>query len=337
MTSGVLTATANIAMATGDLDGARRAAERSVACVADVEGGHLAAMARVRLAVTLRELGASAADTEELVAAAGGWELPLIPPTWRVGYNEAITRVELDGGRVDQAAACAESAEADAAELGLPLATAVAQRARARVQLARGQAVAAAELALASAAGAEATGAPVEAARSRLLAGTAWPPPGTAMAPSRCSAGAEHDLDERGALRDRGEARRQMRQLGARTEPRGPSGAAGGGIESLSRREHEVAKIGHRAQDEQGGRGRAVPQREDGRVAPAQHLRQARRILASGRRPRGRAQHQLLVANATGRLAARSPCTISRAPRPRVRKLIAQLVTTSSRFWKPIR
>ena len=144
LTSGVLTASANIAMATGDLEGARRAAERSVACVADVEGGHLAAMARVRLAVTLRELGASAADTEELVASAGGWELPLIPPTWRVGYKEAITRLELDGGRLDQAAACAAAAESAAAELGLPLATAVAQRARAGVLLGDGQADAAA-------------------------------------------------------------------------------------------------------------------------------------------------------------------------------------------------
>ena len=242
MTSGVLTATAQIAMATGDLDGARRAAERSVACVADVEGGHLGAMARVRLAVTLRELGASAADTEELVAAAGGWELPLIPPTWRVGYKEAMTRIELDGDRLEQAAVCAESAEADAAELGLPLATAVAQRARARVQLARGQADAV-ELALASAAGAEAAGAPVDAARSRLLAGTAVAAAGDRDGAVALLRRAEHDLDERGALRDRGEARRQMRQLGARTEPRGPSGAAGGGIESLSRREHEVATL----------------------------------------------------------------------------------------------
>ena len=54
---------------------------------------------------------------------------------------------------------------------------------------------------------------------------------------------AERELDARGALRDRAQARRQMRQLGARTEPRGPSGAAGGGIESLSRREHEIATL----------------------------------------------------------------------------------------------
>jgi DNA-binding CsgD family transcriptional regulator len=211
--------------------------------VAGVEGGHLATMARVRLAVTLRELGASAAETEELVASAGGWELPLTPPTWRVVYKEAMTRVELEGGRLDQAVACAECAEAAAAELGLPLATAVAQRARARVLLACGQADAAAALALASAAAAEGAGAPVEAARSRLLAGTALAAAddrGQAVALLRS---AERKLDVCGALRDRAQARRQMRRLGARTEPRGPSGAAGGGIDSLSRREHEIATL----------------------------------------------------------------------------------------------
>jgi ATP/maltotriose-dependent transcriptional regulator MalT len=221
LTSGVLTATANIAMATGDLERARRAAERSVACVAGVEGGHLAAMARVRLAVTLRELGASAADTEELVAAAGGWELPRIPPTWRVGYKEAITRVEL----------------------GLPLALAVAQRARARVLLADGDAGAAGGSALAAAAQADAAGAPIEAARSRVLAGKALAAAGERGRAVALLRRAEHELDALGALRDRSEARRQLRQLGARAEPRGPRGAAGGGLDSLSSREREVALL----------------------------------------------------------------------------------------------
>jgi ATP/maltotriose-dependent transcriptional regulator MalT len=243
VTSGVLTATANSAMSTGDLDRARRAAEQAVACVAGVEGGHLATMARVRLAVTLHELGASAAEIEDLVASAGGWGLPLIPPTWRVAYTEAMARIELERGRLDQAVACAESAEAAAAQLGLPLATAVGRRARARVLLGCGQAGAAAELALASAAGAERAGAPVEAGRSRVLAGTALAAAGDRDRAVGLLRGAERDLDARGALRDRGEARRQMRQLGARTEPRGPSGAAGGGIESLSRREHEIAAL----------------------------------------------------------------------------------------------
>ena len=54
---------------------------------------------------------------------------------------------------------------------------------------------------------------------------------------------AEHDLDAHGALRDRGEARRRLRQLGARAEPRGPSGAPGNGLDSLSPREREVAVL----------------------------------------------------------------------------------------------
>ena len=243
ITSGVLTATAQIAMSAGDLDRARHAGERSVACVAGVEGGHLAAMAAARLALTLRELGDSAAETEDLVAIAGGWELPLIPPTWRVSYIDALTRVELDGGRLDQAAASAEAAERTAAALRLPLASAVAQRARARVLLAGRDAGAAGVLALASAARADAAGAPVEAARSRVLAGTALVAAGERDRAVELLRRAEHELDEYGALRDRGEARRQMRQLGARAEPRGPSGAAGSGLESLSRREREVAVL----------------------------------------------------------------------------------------------
>ena len=177
------------------------------------------------------------------MSTAGGWELPLIPPTWRVSYMDALTRMELDGGRLDQAAASAEAAERTAAALGLPLASAVAQRARARVLLAGRDAGAAGALALASAAGADAAGAPVEAARSRVLAGKALVAAGERDRAVELLRRAEHELDEYGALRDRGEARRQMRQLGARAEPRGPSGAAGSGLESLSRREREVAVL----------------------------------------------------------------------------------------------
>ena len=32
-----------------------------------------------------------------------GWDLPLLPPTWGVAYKEALTRIELDAGRLDQA------------------------------------------------------------------------------------------------------------------------------------------------------------------------------------------------------------------------------------------
>ncbi len=241
VTSAALTASAHSAMATGDLDGARRAAERAVACVG-VEGGHLAAMAHARLAVTLRELGASAADTADLVAPAGGWELPLIPPAWRVLYDEALSRVELEGGSIDDASARADAAERTAAALGLPLRTAVAQRARARV-LHAGADAAAVELALASADGAEAAGAPLEAVRSRVLAARALAAAGRPAEAIELLRRAEREFDNRGALRDRAEARRELRRLGARIEPRGPRGSGDGGLDSLSRRELEVATL----------------------------------------------------------------------------------------------
>jgi DNA-binding CsgD family transcriptional regulator len=231
LTSAVLTATAHVVAATGDLDGARRVAEQSVERVTGA--GHLAAMAGVRLAMTRRELGEPAAATEALMA-----DLPLIPPVWRVGYQAALTRLELEAGRLEPALAWAQPAEADAAALGLPLANAIAERARARVLLAQGNADAAAALALRSAEAADAAGAPLEAARSRVVTATAVDRDRAIDLLRR----AEREFDERGALRDRGEARRELRRLGARSEPRGPSGA-GDGLESLSRREREVAAL----------------------------------------------------------------------------------------------
>jgi ATP/maltotriose-dependent transcriptional regulator MalT len=241
VSTSALTVAATVATPAGDLEAVRRFAEAAVACVEGVEGGRMAAMARARLAVTLRELGESASATEGLVAAAGGWALPAVPPPWRVLYLEALTRADLEAGSVEAAAAHAELAAATAAEAGLPLAAAIAQRARAAVDLVEGRADAAATLALASADGADRAGARVEAARSRVLAGRALIAAGDRAQAVALLRAAERELDECGALRDRADARREMRRLGARTEPRGPSGADGGGLDSLSRREREVA------------------------------------------------------------------------------------------------
>ena len=243
VTSSVLTTAANVATPTGDLERARRAAAQAVACTEGAEGGLIAAMAGVRLAVTLRQLGGSVAETEALVAVAGGWEMPRTPPPWQLVYNAALARVELDAGRRDRAAARAATAEAIAAELRLPLATAVAQRARADVLLADGRAAEAADLAVVSGAAAEAAGAPVEAARSRVLAGKAFAAAGDRDRAIALLRPAEHILDARGALRDRGEARRELRQLGARAEPRGRAHAQGDGLDSLSGREREIATL----------------------------------------------------------------------------------------------
>jgi DNA-binding CsgD family transcriptional regulator/tetratricopeptide (TPR) repeat protein len=237
----VLTNTAHVCMTRGDLDGAQRSAERALVHASG--GGHVPTMARVRLAMTRRELGEPAAKVEDLVRGAGGWGLTRIPPSWRVPYAEAMTRVELGGGRVDDAERFALSAERAAEELGLPVATAMAQRARAAVRLARGDAEAATGLALASAEAAAAAPAPIEAARSHALAGRALAVAGERTRAVHLLRSAERTFDACGAERDRGEARHQLRRLGARSEPRGPSSGAAGGLESLSRREREIAGL----------------------------------------------------------------------------------------------
>ena len=160
-------------MQRGDDAGALRAGELSVALVDGIEGGRIPTMARVRFAVTRRELGASAEDTEALVADAGGWELALVPPTWRVLWAETLTRVELAAGRAEQAEASARLAEDTAESFPLPLAGALARRARARMLFASGAAGAARDLATDAAARAASAGAPVEAARARVVAGLA--------------------------------------------------------------------------------------------------------------------------------------------------------------------
>ena len=239
----VLTITAHVCMASGDLDDARRAAERAVALVHALGDGHIPTMARLRLAMTRREMGDPAARIEDLVRGAGGWELTRIPPSWRVPYAEAMTRVELGGGRVDDAEAFAACAEGAAEELGLPLATAMAQRARAAVRLAQGDAAVATDLALESADSASAAGAPIETARSHALAGRALAAAGERARAVQLLRSAESTFDARGAKRDRGEARHELRRLGARAEVRGPSTAADSGLESLSRREREIAEL----------------------------------------------------------------------------------------------
>jgi DNA-binding CsgD family transcriptional regulator len=54
---------------------------------------------------------------------------------------------------------------------------------------------------------------------------------------------AEARLDASGALRARSEARRELRRLGARVEPRGAAAAGPAGLDSLSAREREVAAL----------------------------------------------------------------------------------------------
>ena len=103
---------------------------------------------------------------------------------------------------------------------------------------------AATEHALASALVADQIGAPVEAALSRTLAGRALR---QADRPDRAVSELQHaaaELHAHGALRYRAAAERELRGLGHRVHRRTRAGnPAGSGIESLTEREEQVARL----------------------------------------------------------------------------------------------
>lgn len=242
VTCSVLTTFGSVAMQHGDHDGALRAGLESVRLV-EGASGRIAGMARGRLAVTRRELGASEEETAPLVEGIGGWAMTSLPPTWRVLWADSLTRAELAAGRRDRADACAKLAEDVAAGFPLPLTVALAQRARARMLAAEGANGAAREAAMASAEAAARCGAAVESARAEALAGQAAAADRDRQAAVALLRRAETCFDECGADIDRGETRRELRKLNARAEPRGPSGDGAGGVDALSRREREVAGL----------------------------------------------------------------------------------------------
>ena len=139
-------------------------------------------------------------------AAAAGWlasEVSRAPDALLADARQAAEA----GRTVDYAAAVA-------AETGLGMAAAWAQRAAAATALDAGDAAAAAELALSSAAACDLAGAAVEAAVSRTLAGSAL---GSAGEGERAVAELQRAieaLDEAGATRYRLGAERELRKLG---------------------------------------------------------------------------------------------------------------------------
>ena len=232
------------ALAAGDLETALGAGQESVDITRDLDDSLVSTYANVALASALYESGEAGRAIEILLAAAGGDELPHIASGWRANYFELLTRCWLSVGQFVEAERAAERAAATAAELGLPLTDAMARRATAAVALERGDPATAASQALAAAAAAAEVGARVEAARARTLAGRAL---GEIADKGRAVAELERavqQLDECGAVRYRQEAERELRKLGRHVYRRSrPGKANGAGVETLTQREAQVARL----------------------------------------------------------------------------------------------
>jgi DNA-binding CsgD family transcriptional regulator len=162
-------------------------------------------------------------------------------PYYAPRFLEVLTHAELELGRPERARAWAARATEAAERMGLPGARAVARRCAAELALAEGDRERALELAREGGALAEEARLPVEAARSRLLAGR------TLAASDREGASVElrrayDELAAHGASRYRDQAAGELGRLG-RAVARQPRSAAGAGLEELSERERQVAEL----------------------------------------------------------------------------------------------
>ena len=233
-----------VAVAVGELDVAFATAEEAFELSRDLDAGFVTAWAAVRLANVLLETGQPEQAVDLLLGSAGGEELMLIPGGWRAYCLELLTRCWLSLGRLTEAERAAARSEVTATALGLPLATAWADRAVAAVALHTGDVANAAERALVSAGTADDAGAPIEAALSRTLAGRALAEAGRREAATSELRRAAAVFETCGALRYRDGAERELGKLGHRPHRRSRPGTTDGiGIESLTERELEVARL----------------------------------------------------------------------------------------------
>ena len=228
----------------GDVELAMATAQEAVGLSEGLDEGFHSAEAAVDLAAALFEKGQPDPAVELLLESAGGEELVLISGSPRARCLELLARCWLALDRLPEAKRAAASAEAWASSVQLPLAGAWADRAAARVYLYAGDAPRAAERALASVAAAEGVGVPVEAARSRTVAGRALAEAGDGERAAAELQRAAEAFETCGALRWRDEAERELRKLGRRIHRRTrPGQADASGIESLTERELEVARL----------------------------------------------------------------------------------------------
>ena len=274
----------------GEVETALAAAEESVELTRDLDESHISMYAGVILAIARMESGNPEQAAELFVAAAGGEALPRMPGGWRAKYLELLTRCRIALGRIDEAERSAGFASAVATDdrprhehrLGRagcgggcarPRRHGHGRRARTRVGRRRG--------------GGRGD------ARCRGLA-----PPGRPRA--RAGRGARPRRRATGA--GGGRARRLRRRslpAGGRARAaqararRPPPHASGQGRRHRGRDAHRTGAPARparrRSQDEPRDRRRAVPQPEDGRDAPAEHVPQARRLVTRRARARGRA------------------------------------------------
>jgi DNA-binding CsgD family transcriptional regulator len=229
----------------GGLEAAIAAAEESAEVGGRLAGGTMPASGGGPgwvLAMSMFEAG-EVEQAWKIMQGLGSDDLPHKIPVEKCFDWEVLALAELARGHVEAADGYARRAEEHAAALGLRVPVALALRTRAAVLLARGEPLEAARLSRESAETAAAAGARLPAAFSVALAGRALAAAGDREQAIAALREAERELDACGSVRVRDEMRRELRRLGARAEPRGPSAGDETGVGALSKRELEIAEL----------------------------------------------------------------------------------------------
>jgi DNA-binding CsgD family transcriptional regulator len=224
-----------IALAAGDVGLALSTAQEAVDLTDDGTPSHHFGMAAYALAEANLELGKPERAVDLLERSSGGPDLPLVAAAYRPLFLEALLRARLALGERDRAERAAAAAAESAQASGLPLARAWAERAAAAVALDAEEAYA---LANSAAAIAESCGAPIEAAFSRRLAGTARASAGDREGAVALLGQAAAAFERCGALRHRDATERELRRLGQRIHRRSTASDVG----ALTAREREIAQ-----------------------------------------------------------------------------------------------
>jgi DNA-binding CsgD family transcriptional regulator len=223
----------------GQVEAALDLGEESVRLARALDQRWISAIAGATLATTRLEAGEPESCRRDMLAAAGGAELPLLSIQHRCWAYEVLTRADIALGRLEEAAGWAARADATAIT-ARPRAIAAALQARAAVLLATGDASGAAECAQNAAVTADGVGAGVLAGRTRTLAGRAHAAAGQVTEAIKHLDRAEAELSTCGAERYADQAARELRRLGRRVKR---TGQRAEDSPLLTRREREIAHL----------------------------------------------------------------------------------------------
>ena len=232
-----------VATLTGDIPLALRVGEEAIAVGARLSDHYYTVIARCNLAEARLENGDPEGCVKEMLAGAGGPELPPIERPYRPHLYEILTRAALAIGDVDAADDWASRAESAVAGITIGSRQAEALRARAAVELARDRPELAAQLARESTAAATASGNCLDAARGRMLSGRALACAGQRQEAVNQLRLAHAEFTTCGAQRLGDHTAQELRRLGRRVPRRGKRGTATTGITALSGREREIADL----------------------------------------------------------------------------------------------